>query len=155
MNSSAVSSALAISQVGIVQIRFENLSTITIIAGCILNSVFLVRWDIRYMYSSASTNAFLNLKRYCEMPTTTLCQIIKCATSHKCKTHSPLMSPLAPYCPFANKWEVVFVDPLPSKMRTEDNFPVRFSRRKSIQCSTLYRLTSSFFALRKYFDTHF
>ena len=29
------------------------------------------------------------------------------------------------------------------------------SRRKSIQCSTLYRLTSSFFALRKYFDTHF
>ena len=41
-------------------------------------------------------------------------------------------------------------------MRTERNFPVRFSRREPIQCSTLYRLTSSFFfALRKYFDTHF
>jgi hypothetical protein len=36
------------------------------------------------------------------------------------------------YCPFTPKWEVVFVDPLPSKMRTEGNFQARFSRRKSI-----------------------
>jgi hypothetical protein len=56
------------------------------------------------------------------------------------------------YCPFAHKWGVVFVDPLPSNLHTEGNFQARFSRRKSIQCSTLYRLTSSFFALRKYFD---
>ena len=33
------------------------------------------------------------------------------------------------YCPFADKWQVVFVDPLPSKMRTEGNFQARFSRR--------------------------
>jgi hypothetical protein len=55
------------------------------------------------------------------------------------------------YCLFAQKWQVVFVDPLPSKMRTEGNFPARFFRRKSIQCSTLYRLTSSFFALLNLF----
>ena len=43
------------------------------------------------------------------------------------------MSVLVPrYCPFAHKWQVVFVDPLPSKMRTEGNFQARFSRRKSI-----------------------
>jgi hypothetical protein len=58
------------------------------------------------------------------------------------------------YCPFAPKakWGVVFVDPLPSILHTEGNFQARFSRRKSIQCSTLYRPTSSFFALLKYFD---
>jgi hypothetical protein len=60
-----------------------------------------------------------------------------------------------PYCPFAYKWQVVFVDPLPSKMRTEGNFQARFSRRKSIGIPNPYRLTSSFFALLKYFDTHF
>ena len=59
------------------------------------------------------------------------------------------------YCSFAHKWEAVFVDPLSSNLRTEGNFQARFSWRKSIQCSTLYRLTSSFFALLKYFDTHF
>jgi hypothetical protein len=37
-----------------------------------------------------------------------------------------------------------FVDPLSPNLRTEGNFQARFSRRKSIQCSTLYRLTSSF-----------
>ena len=61
----------------------------------------------------------------------------------------------ATYCPFAYKWQVVFVDPLSPNLHTEGNFQVRFSIRKSIQCSTLYRLTSSFFALRKYLDTHF
>ena len=44
-----------------------------------------------------------------------------------------------------------FVDPLSPNLHTEGNFQARFSRRKSIQCSTLYRLTSIFFALRKYF----
>ena len=62
---------------------------------------------------------------------------------------------LIAYCPFAHKWQVVFVDPLPSKMRTEGNFQARFSRRNSIQFPKLYRATSSFFALRKYFNTHF
>jgi hypothetical protein len=33
---------------------------------------------------------------------------------------------------------------LSSNLHTEGNFHVRFSLRKSIQCSTLYRLTSSF-----------
>ena len=45
-----------------------------------------------------------------------------------------------------------FVDPLSPNLHTEGNFPVRFSRRKSIGFPKLYRLTSSFFALHKYFD---
>ena len=62
------------------------------------------------------------------------------------------------YCPFAAKWEVVFVDPLPPNLHTEGNFQARFSRStstttsKSIEFNKLYRLThlgptSSFFAL--------
>jgi hypothetical protein len=62
---------------------------------------------------------------------------------------------LQPYCPFAHNWQAFFVDPLPSKMRTEGNFQARFIRRKSIGFNKLYRLTSSFFALRKFFETHF
>ena len=48
-------------------------------------------------------------------------------------------------------------DPLCPKMRMEENFPVRFSRRKSIGFPEPYRLTPKFFffALHKYFDTHF
>jgi hypothetical protein len=56
------------------------------------------------------------------------------------------------YCPFAHKWQVVFVDPLSPNLHTEGNFQARFSRRKSIEYIELYRFTSSFFALRKYFD---
>jgi hypothetical protein len=56
------------------------------------------------------------------------------------------------YCPFAPKWEVVFVDPLPPNLHTEGNFQARFTQRKSIEFNELYRVTSSFFALRKYFD---
>ena len=59
------------------------------------------------------------------------------------------------YWPFASKWRVVFVDPLSPNLHTEGNFQARFSRRKSIEFSKLYRLTSSFFALCRYFDTHF
>jgi hypothetical protein len=40
-------------------------------------------------------------------------------------------------------------------MRTEGNVQARFSRLKSKGFNKLYRLTSSFFALRKYFKTHF
>ena len=56
------------------------------------------------------------------------------------------------YCLFADKWRVVLGDPLSPNLHTEGNFLVRFSRRKSIGFPKLYRLTSSFFALRKYFD---
>ena len=59
------------------------------------------------------------------------------------------------YCPFAPKWRVVLVDPLSPNLRTEGNFQARFSQRKSIGIPDPYRLTTSFFALRKYFDTHF
>jgi hypothetical protein len=48
-----------------------------------------------------------------------------------------------------------FLDPLSPNLRTEGNFQARFFRRKSIVFNKLYRLTSSFFVLRKYFDTHF
>ena len=37
------------------------------------------------------------------------------------------------YCPFAPKWGVVFVDPLPPNLHTEGNFQARFSQRKSIE----------------------
>ena len=58
------------------------------------------------------------------------------------------------YCLFAGKWRVVLGDPLSPNLHTEGNFPVRFSRRTSkfIGFPKLYRLTSSFLALRKYFD---
>jgi hypothetical protein len=59
---------------------------------------------------------------------------------------------LLSYCPFAPKWQVVFVDPLPSNLHTEGNFQTRFSRRKSREFTELYRATSSFLALHKYFD---
>jgi hypothetical protein len=59
---------------------------------------------------------------------------------------------LGEYCPFAYKWGVVFVDPFSPNLHTEGNFHARFSRRKSIEFPKLYRLTSSIFALRKYFD---
>ena len=48
-----------------------------------------------------------------------------------------------------------FFDPLSPNLRTEGNFQARFSRSKSIEFNELYRFTSSFFALLKYFDTHF
>ena len=48
-----------------------------------------------------------------------------------------------------------FVDPLSPYLRAEGNVQARFSQRKSIGFPNPYRLTSSFFALRKYFDTHF
>jgi hypothetical protein len=57
------------------------------------------------------------------------------------------------YCPFAHKREVVFVDPMSPNLHMEGNFEAqRFSRRKSIEFNKRYRLTSRFFALRKYFD---
>jgi hypothetical protein len=56
------------------------------------------------------------------------------------------------YCPFAYKWDVYFVDPFSPNLHTEGNFQARFSQRKSIEFTELYRFTSSFFALRKYFD---
>jgi hypothetical protein len=72
------------------------------------------------------------------------------------RTQVPLPEPMpsspSGYCPFAPKWQVVFVDPLPSNLHTEGNFQARFSRRKSIVIPNPYRLTSSFFALRKYLD---
>ena len=59
---------------------------------------------------------------------------------------------MARYCPFGSKRQVVLSDPLSSNLHTEGNFQTLFSRRKSIGFNKLYRLTSSFFALRKYFD---
>jgi hypothetical protein len=61
-------------------------------------------------------------------------------------------------CQATWEWRVVFVDPLWPNLHTEGNFPVRFSRRKSIGFSEPYRLTSIFFLLgllRKYFDIYF
>jgi hypothetical protein len=43
-----------------------------------------------------------------------------------------IISAVPGYCPFANKWGVVFVDPLSPNLRTEGNFQARFSQRKSI-----------------------
>jgi hypothetical protein len=45
-----------------------------------------------------------------------------------------------------------FVDPLSPNLHTDGNFQAWYSRCKSIGFPKLYRLTSSFFALRKYFD---
>jgi len=41
---------------------------------------------------------------------------------------------------------------LSSNLHTKGTFQTLFSRRESIGFNKLYRLTSSFFALRKYFD---
>ena len=46
------------------------------------------------------------------------------------------------YCLFAHKWQVVLVT----------HCPQIYIHDESIGFPTIYRLTSSFFALRKYFD---
>ena len=70
------------------------------------------------------------------------------------------------YCPFANKWQVVLLTNCPQICVRKKNSRPGFldvSFRNSTKLLTwiefpkLYRLTStsSFFALHKYFDTHF
>jgi hypothetical protein len=43
-----------------------------------------------------------------------------------------LMRKRGSYCPFVNKLRVVLVTIMPSKVRTEGNFPDRFSSLKSV-----------------------
>jgi hypothetical protein len=56
------------------------------------------------------------------------------------------------YCPFAHKWGAVVIDPLSPNLHTEGKYQALVSRRKSLEFNVLYRPTSSFFVLRKYFD---